>query len=262
MEFDKLTDEEKKQFILQAVNKHAEYEPNFNIEKLKLEIESSIHNEYIDWETKFVKQYKDVGYLSSNNKIQGETCDFCRKYNESKIYESQSKLLKHLTICKYNPNNVQNGCNIINECKYCKKQMGNKYNLEQHEMKCSNININIDSFNELLCQYCLQYCKTKFKKHAHELTCLKNAVIIEKLTCKTCNKFMMNEYNLNIHQEKCKNTIKCKHCQRELKTNLLMPSHLENCDAYITHLQSINLPINLDDVPDVDLNILIKNALK
>lgn len=261
MDFDKLTDEEKRQYMAEAVKTHSDYEPNFNIENLKLEIESSIHNEYIDWETKFVKQSKDVGYLSSNNKIQGETCDFCRMYNEHRIYESQAKLLKHLAICKYNPNNVQNGCNITHECKHCKKQMGNKHNLEQHEMKCSHLYLNTDAFNELLCKYCSQYCKTENNLKRHELTCLKNPMTIEKLTCKSCNKFMMNEYNFNVHTIKCIPLIKCVYCQKILKTNLVMPTHLDHCDAYITHLQNIKLPINLDDLPDIDLNILIKKAL-
>jgi hypothetical protein len=363
MEFDKLTEEEKQQYISEAVKTHSEYEPNFSFEKLKSEIESSEYNEYIEWESKFIKQCKDIGYISSNSQIQGETCDFCRNYNEHKIFESQSKLLKHLTICKYNPNNQKNAGNISYNCKYCNEYMGNKYNLDLHESKCVIVHSD-DKFKELLCQYCSQYCKAKYKKYAHELTCSQNPtviekttckhcnrlmgneynlkkheekcqfehnylantldfkkitcqycnylsksehkkmmheltcsqnptviektsckycnnvmetennlkrhelvcrlnpMIIEKLTCKSCNKFMMNEYNFNVHTIKCIPLVKCKHCQKILKSQLLMPTHLENCDAYINHLQSIKLPINLDDVPDIDLNILIKNALK
>jgi len=263
MEFDKLTEEEKQQYISEAVKTHFEYQPNFNnFEKFKSEIESSEYNEYIEWESKFIKQSKDIGYIGNNSKIQGETCDFCRMYGENKIYESQSKLLKHLTICKYNPNNVQNGCNIIYDCRYCKKQMGNKHNLEQHEMKCSNINISTDNFNELLCEYCSQYCKTKIKKHAHELICFKNPMVIEKLTCKSCNKFMMNEYNFNVHTVKCMPLAKCQYCQKILKTDLLIPTHLENCDSYILYLQ--NIPsLNLDtEINDPELKILVKNTLK
>jgi hypothetical protein len=263
MDFDKLTEQEKQQYISEAVKTHFEYEPSFNnFEKFKSEIESSEYNEYIEWESKFLKQSKDAGYIGSNSKIQGETCDFCLMYNEHKIFESQSKLLKHLTTCKYNPNNLKNKNNIVYECIYCNKQMGNKHNLEQHELKCANNSINTDNFSEMLCQYCSQYCKTKIKKHTHELRCIQNPMVIEKLTCKTCNKFMMNEYNLNIHTIKCIPTVKCQYCQKVLKSQLLMPTHLENCDSYIAYLQNLQAPINLDDIPDVNLNTLIKNALK
>jgi hypothetical protein len=231
MEFDKLTEEEKQQYISEAVKTHSEYEPNFNnFEKFKQEIEMSEYNEYIEWEAKYLQKCKDVGYISTNNKIQGEICEYCRSYGETKLFDTQSKLLKHMIICKHNPNNIKNILKVNVNCIYCNRYMGSEHNLNLHQEKCKMIAKNkINTFN---CVYCEKSCG--------------------------------NQHNLNIHQEKCKNIVKCQYCQRELKTKLLMPTHLENCDSYITYLQ--NIPsLNLDtiaEINDPELQILVKNTLK
>jgi len=229
MDFDKLTDEEKQNYIAEAIKTHSEHELCFNnFEKFKAEIESSEYNEYIEWESKFLKQIKDVGYISSNSKIQGEVCDYCRSYGETKLFDTQSKLLKHMTICKHNPNNIQNIQKINVNCIYCGRYMGSEHNLSLHQEKCKMMS------------------QSK----------------INKFNCSYCQKSCGNQYNLIIHEEKCKNLVKCKYCQKILKSDLLMPTHLENCDSYILYLQ--NIPsLNLDtEISDPELKILVKNTLQ
>jgi hypothetical protein len=225
---DNLTEEEKQQFIKENLE-NCNVELNFsNFEKFKNEIESNQYNEYIEWEINYLKRCKDIGYINNNNNIQAEICEYCRTYGEAKLFDTQSKLLKHITICKHNPTNIKNMVKINVNCIYCNRYMGNEHNLNLHQEKCKNTYIpKTTTYN---CEYCQKSCG--------------------------------NNHNLLIHQEKCKNIIKCQYCQKVLKSQLLIPTHLENCDSYIAHLQNLQSPINLDDIPDVNLKILVKNALK